>query len=94
MYTYYLSFHCVPKPGHKNSRDYSGSLADLFITAESEDGVEERAAEYLDVNGWSVGSLEYAELVPHPSTHDMRFNKLWQSAQTDGLAGLLSPYAA
>ena len=67
-------------------------LADLFITAEKEDGVEARAAQYLEAIGWLVDSLDYAELVPHPSTHDLRFNKLWQTAQKDGLAALLSPY--
>lgn len=93
MQTFYLSYQCSPKPGDERTAKYSGMLADIFITAEGEEGVEARAEEYLATHGWQIDSFDHAELVPHPSTHDARFGRLWQQAQREGIAATLSPYA-
>ena len=90
--TYYLSYHCKPLPAHPNTGRYTGMVADLFVTAESEEGVEGRIKIRLNSEGWAPEELVHAELVETPATHDSRLSLLFQQAQKEGFASLLSPY--
>lgn len=92
MNTYYMSYRCEPLAGHENSRRYSGMMADVFITAECADGMEKKAAAYLQKEGWAVAQLDYAELVTSASAHDARFGELYRTALSKGFAAILSPY--
>jgi hypothetical protein len=92
MNTYYLSFRCKPSGTDPHQARYSGMLADLFVAAESEDGVEQIAERHLASAGWAIDELEYAEQVDMPSSHDSRFAELFRKSQTNGVASIFSPF--
>lgn len=92
MNTYYLSYECKPLPGHENALRYSGMVADVFVSNESEDGVEERVEMHFKREGWEVERMDYAELVTAASAHDARFGALYHASLKEGIAALFSPY--
>lgn len=69
-------------------------MADVFIIDESELRAEQRVGEYLAAKGWRIKEVEHSERVDSASTtHDSRLAALFQAAQRDGIACIVSPYA-
>jgi hypothetical protein len=67
-------------------------VADMFVSAESEDAVEELTVKHLESAGWTIDELEHAEEVCAPATHDARFADLYRNSKTNGVASIFSPY--
>jgi hypothetical protein len=67
-------------------------VADLFVSAESDEAVEELTLIHLTEAGWTIEELEHAEEVNAPATHDARFAELYRTSKANGVASLFSPF--
>ena len=67
-------------------------VANLIITAATEEVAERRARKHLKDEGWLDKRFDHIELVTEAPMHDFRMGLLYQSAQGDGIAALFSPY--